>query len=142
MSATKNDHASSAMSATTASAPTNGKKVKSKSDKSGLVLPVTRVHSRMKKAMGKGGRVAAKSPVYMTAVLEYLAVEVLESAGKITEAAKRKRITPADLVAGIRGDPDLARVFANVEVVVGSTLTGVTEACKYTHEEAEGNDEE
>ena len=108
----------------------------SKSAKAGLYLPISRVHARMKKAMGKGGRVAAGSPIYMTACLEYLASEVIEQAGKITEADKRKRITPADLVQGIRSDDDLARVFANVEVVVGEQLKGVGAATKYTKKDA------
>ena len=72
----------------------------------------------------------------MTACLEYLASEVIEQAGKVTEKDKRKRITPADLVQGIRSDVDLARVFANVEVVVGEQLKGVGAATKYTKKDA------
>ena len=111
--------------------------LRGKSKKAGLVLPVSRVHSRMKAAMGKGGRVAASSPVYMTACLEYIASEIIEAAGKVTEDNNRKRISPADLVAGIRSDVDLARVFADVEVVVGEQLRGVHAATTFK----EGQDE-
>ena len=115
------------------------KKIKaiSKSSKCGLVLPISRVESRMKATMGKGGRVAGTSPIYMTACLEYIAAEVLEAAAKVTAADQRKRISPADLVAGIRSDVDLARVFADVEVVVGEQLRGVHAATTFK----EGQDE-
>ena len=109
----------------------------SKSSKCGLVLPISRVESRMKATMGKGGRVAGTSPIYMTACLEYIAAEVLEAAAKVTAADQRKRISPADLVDGIRSDVDLARVFADVEVVVGEQLRGVHAATTFK----EGQDE-
>ena len=111
--------------------------LRSKSKKAGLVLPVSRVHARMKKAMGKGGRVAQASPIYLTACLEYVASEVLEAAGKVTLERKRKRISPADLIAGIRGDKDLSRVFGNVEVIVGEQLRDVGAATKYEEKVAE-----
>ena len=73
------------------------KKLRSKSDKSGLVLPVSRVHSRMKKAMGPKGRVSSTSPIYLCAVLETIGTEILASAGKFTRDAGRQRISPEDL---------------------------------------------
>ena len=54
----------------------------------------------------------------------------------MTEENNRKRISPADLVAGIRGDADLCRVFSNVEVIVGEELKGVNAAVKYTKKDA------
>lgn len=117
------------MSAVAASKPKSS--AISKSGKSGLILPISRVESRMKATMGKNGRVAGLSPIYMTACLEYIAVEVIEAAAKMTTAAKRTRITPADLVAGIRSDVDLARVFGDVEVVVGEQLRGVHAATTF-----------
>ncbi len=109
--------------------PRDAKKASnSKSAKAGLVLPVSRVQKRMKAAMGKGGRVGAASPIYMTGALEYIAAEVLDQARQVTQNAKRKRITPADLVAGIRQDEDLSRLFSHVEVVVAEELKKATSA--------------
>ena len=45
--------------------------------------------------------------------------------GRVTSAVR------ADLIAGIRGDKDLSRVFGNVEVIVGEQLRDVGAATKY-----------
>lgn len=104
---------------------------RSKSAKADLLLPVSRVQKRMKATMGKGGRVGETSPVYMTAALEYVAAEIINEAKEFAKKAKRKRITPADIVAGIRNDVDLSRAFADVEIVVGEELKDVLAAMKY-----------
>ena len=56
------------------------KKATSRSAKAGLQFPVGRVHRHMK--LGKyASRIGAGAPVYLAAVLEYMAAEVLELAG-------------------------------------------------------------
>ena len=56
------------------------KKATSRSAKAGLQFPVGRVHRHMK--LGKySSRIGAGAPVYLAAVLEYMAAEVLELAG-------------------------------------------------------------
>ena len=47
------------------------------------------------------------------------------------ESCSSSTMAPADLVAGIRSDVDLARVFADVEVVVGEQLRGVHAATTF-----------
>ena len=55
------------------------KKATSRSAKAGLQFPVGRVHRHMK--LGKyASRIGAGAPVYLAAVLEYMAAEVLELA--------------------------------------------------------------
>ena len=70
-----------------------GTKVVSKSAKAGLQFPVGRIARFMKE--GKfAERVGAGAPVYMAAVMEYLAAEVLELAGNAARDNKKTRIVP------------------------------------------------
>ena len=56
------------------------KKATSRSAKAGLQFPVGRVHRHIK--LGRyASRIGAGAPVYLAAVLEYMAAEVLELAG-------------------------------------------------------------
>ena len=79
------------------------KKAVSKSAKAGLTFPVARIgrglrNMRLAKRYGAGG------PVYLTAVIEYMAAEVLELAGNACRDNKKKRVTPRPLVLAIRND--------------------------------------
>jgi histone H3/H4 len=70
---------------------TAGKKSVSKSTKAGLQFPVGRIARYLKK--GKyATRIGAGAPVYLAAVLEYLAAEVLELAGNAARDNKKNRI--------------------------------------------------
>ena len=73
------------------------KKAVSRSAKAGLQFPVGRVARYLK--VGKyATRVGAGAPVYLAAVLEYLAAEVLELAGNASKDLKarprRRRAAP------------------------------------------------
>ena len=71
-----------------------GKKATSRSAKAGLQFPVGRVARYLKQ--GKyATRVGAGAPVYLAAVLEYLAAEVLELAGNASRDNKKSRIVRA-----------------------------------------------
>ena len=77
----------------------SAKKAVSKSAKAGLQFPVGRVARFLKK--GKyAERVGAGAPVYLAAVLEYLAAEVLELAGNAARDNKKTRIVAAPHPAG------------------------------------------
>ena len=65
----------------------------SRSSKAGLQFPVGRI-ARFLKAGRFAERVGAGAPVYLAAVLEYLAAEVLELAGN---ASKDLKASPAAL---------------------------------------------
>ena len=85
-------------------------KTASKSQKAGLQFPVGRIARYLKK--GKySERVAAGSPVYLAAVLEYLAAEILELAGNAAKENKKTRITPRHIQLAVR----------NVEWMLGNT---------------------
>ncbi|CAA3029917.1 histone H2AX [Olea europaea subsp. europaea] len=65
----------------------------SRSSKAGLQFPVGRI-ARFLKAGKYAERVGAGAPVYLSAVLEYLAAEVLELAGNAARDNKKNRIMP------------------------------------------------
>jgi hypothetical protein len=57
--------------------------------------------------------------VYMGAVLEYLAVELLEITGEYTKGSRTVRITPRHIVMGIRQDEELDLLMSRVTIPGG-----------------------
>jgi histone H3/H4 len=76
----------------------------SRSSKAGLAFPVGRVHRLLRKG-NYAQRVGAGAPVYLAAVLEYLAAEILELAGNAARDNKKTRIIPRHLQLAIRTSP-------------------------------------
>ena len=71
-------------------------KAKSRSSRAGLQFPVGRIHRLLRKG-NYAKRVGAGAPVYMAAVMEYLAAEILELAGNAARDNKKTRIIPRHL---------------------------------------------
>lgn len=65
-------------------------KTKTRSTRAGLKLPVGRIH-RILKNGNYAPRVGEGAAIYMAAVLEYLAAEILELAAKAAEDNNRSR---------------------------------------------------
>jgi histone H2A len=114
-----------------AGSKTGDKKSVSKSQKAGLTFPVARINRFMKGNSGMK-RIGGSAPVYMTAVLEYVTAEIMELAGNGTKKAGRKTVTPDDLTSALRGDVDLAKVFAGHGIFVGDKINKISETIKYT----------
>jgi len=84
-----------------------GGKSYSRSARAGVQFPVGRCHRYIKKYISADMRVGGTAGVYVAAVMEYLAAEVLELAGNVAKDQKTKRITPRHLQLAIRGDDEL-----------------------------------
>jgi len=70
-------------------------------------------------------RIGAGSPVYLAAVLEYLAAEILELAGNAAKDNKKTRIVPRHIQLAIRNDEELNRLMANATIAGGGTIPSI-----------------
>ena len=95
-----------------------------KSARAGLQFPVGRIARFMKH--GKyATRVGAGAPVYLAAVLEYLAAEVLELAGNAAKDSKKSRVVPRHIQLAIRNDEELAKLMKDVTIASGGVLPNI-----------------
>ncbi|KAG1760143.1 histone-fold-containing protein [Suillus occidentalis] len=102
-------------------------KAQSRSSKAGLQFPVGRIHRLLKKG-NYAQRVGAGAPVYLAAVLEYLAAEILELAGnaardnKLLNHRQKQRIVPRHLQLAIRNDEELNKLLGDVIISQGGVV--------------------
>ena len=96
----------------------------SRSAKAGLQFPVGRI-ARFLKQGRYAERIGAGAPVYMAAVLEYLAAEVLELAGNAARDNKKTRIVPRHIQLAIRNDEELNRLMSNTTIANGGVLPNI-----------------
>ncbi|KAG6505192.1 probable histone H2A.3 [Zingiber officinale] len=100
------------------------KKSTSRSSKAGLQFPVGRIDRFLKE--GKyAERVGAGAPVYLAAVLEYLASEVLELAGNAARDNKKTRIVPRHILLAVRNDEELAKLLGEVTIASGGATPNI-----------------
>ncbi|XP_056017360.1 uncharacterized protein LOC130053805 [Ostrea edulis] len=99
-------------------------KAKSRSSRAGLQFPVGRIHRLLRKG-NYAERVGAGAPVYLAAVLEYLAAEVLELAGNAARDNKKTRIIPRHLQLAIRNDEELNKLLSGVTIAQGGVLPNI-----------------
>lgn len=60
--------------------------------------------------------------MYLAAVLEYLAAEILELAGNAARDNKKQRIVPRHLQLAIRNDEELQKLLGNVVISQGGVV--------------------
>ena len=92
-----------------------------KATKAGLQFPVGRI-ARFMKTGRHAERVGAGAPVYLAAVLEYLAAEVLELAGNAAKDNKKTRIIPRHIQLAVRNDEELNRLLKDTTIASGGVL--------------------
>jgi len=83
----------------------------SRSKEAGLQFPVGRVE-RLMREQRIAKRVGGDAPVFMAAVLEYVAAELLELAGNAAKDHKMQRIKPRHILLAVRADEELKDIFS------------------------------
>jgi len=104
-------------------AAASGKKSTS-SSKAGLQFPVGRIARYIRKQK-VATRVGAGAPVYLAAVLEYLAAEILELAGNAAKDNKKSRIVPRHIQLAVRNDEELNKLLGGVTIAAGGVLPNI-----------------
>ena len=100
-----------------------GKKT-TKSVRAGLQFPVGRIH-RLLKQGNYSKRTGSGAGIYMAAVMEYLAAEILELAGNAARDNKKKRVIPRHLQLAIRNDEELNKLLHGVTIAQGGLLPNI-----------------
>ena len=98
--------------------------VETKSSRAGLQFPVGRIHRHMRngnysKIVGEG------APVYLAAVMEYLAAEIIEIAAIAARVNNKTRIIPRHLQIAIRNDDELNELLPGVTIPQGGVLPSI-----------------
>ena len=100
------------------------KKATSRSAKAGLQFPVGRIARYLRQGR-YAARVGSGAPVYLAAVMEYLAAEILELAGNAARDNKRSRIIPRHLQLAVRNDEELNKLLGGVTIAAGGVLPNI-----------------
>merc|ERR1711964_619882 len=93
----------------------------------GLNFPCTRVTRHCKKAK-VAKRVSPRTGVFTSAVMEYIAAEVLELAGNAAKERRKKTIFPKHIQTAIRNDEELNEFLKNVTLRNVHVLPHIEEA--------------
>ena len=101
-----------------------GRKSSSRSAKAGLQFPVGRIARYLRQGR-YAARVGSGAPVYLAAVMEYLAAEILEFAGNAARDNKRSRIIPRHLQLAVRNDEELNKLLGGVTIASGGVLPNI-----------------
>ncbi|KAL8190124.1 UNVERIFIED_CONTAM: imidazoleglycerol-phosphate dehydratase [Gekko kuhli] len=102
---------------------TAAKPQKTKSDRAGLQFSVGRVHRFLRQGQ-YAQQIGVGAAVYLSAVLEYLTIELLELAGNAASENKQ-RIGPRHLQLAVRTDEELSQLFAGVTIPEGGVLPNI-----------------
>uniref|UniRef100_A0A0X3NLS3 Histone H2A n=1 Tax=Schistocephalus solidus TaxID=70667 RepID=A0A0X3NLS3_SCHSO len=97
------------------SRPRRSKLTVSKSTRSGILFPVSRVlrFLRASKLM-RVHRISVSAAVYLAAALEYMTSELLDLAGNVAKAANRKLLTPRFIMIAAKSDSEISKMLHQV----------------------------
>ncbi|XP_036429978.1 core histone macro-H2A.2 [Colossoma macropomum] len=93
----------------------------SRSARAGVIFPVGRMKRYLRTGTHKY-RIGMGAPVYMAAVIEYLAAEILELAGNAARDNKKGRITPRHIKLAVANDEELNQLLRGVTISNGGVL--------------------
>ncbi|KPP72621.1 core histone macro-H2A.2-like [Scleropages formosus] len=93
----------------------------SRSARAGVIFPVGRMMRYLRTGTHKY-RIGMGAPVYMAAVIEYLAAEILELAGNAARDNKKGRITPRHIKLAVANDEELNQLLRCVTISNGGVL--------------------
>ena len=99
-------------------------KSKTRSSHTGLQFPIGWIHHHLRKG-NYAERIGAGAPVYLAAVMEYLATEVLELAGNAARDNKKTKIIPRHLQSAICNDEELNKLLSSVTIAQGGVLPNI-----------------
>ncbi|WVZ55217.1 hypothetical protein U9M48_005908, partial [Paspalum notatum var. saurae] len=111
-----------------------GAKAVTRSTKAGLQFPIGCIARYLKtgkyaeRVSGTGSHGTDKTAdalVYLSAVLEYLAAEVLELAGNAVRDNKKTRIVPRHIQLAVRNDEELSKLVGAVTIAAGGVLPNI-----------------
>uniref|UniRef100_A0A0A9YHB0 Histone H2A n=1 Tax=Lygus hesperus TaxID=30085 RepID=A0A0A9YHB0_LYGHE len=115
--------------ATPRSAKKASRKSGSRSARAGLIFPVGRVGSLLRRGQ-YARRIGTSGATYMAAVLEYLTAELLELSVKAAaqHSKKPRRLNPRIVTLAVRHDDDLGSLLQNVTMSRGGVLPSMNKA--------------
>lgn len=90
-----------------------------KSSRANLIFGPARIERLFLRGHGKN--VGYGAPIYLSAVLEYLAGEILEYAGNVSRDYKRVRIIPRHIFVAVEADKELSKLFNNINITIADS---------------------
>ncbi|KAL0809802.1 hypothetical protein ABMA28_011298 [Loxostege sticticalis] len=99
-------------------------KKKTRSSRAGLQFPVGRIDKILRKG-NFAPRIGGGAPIYLAAVLEYLAAEILELAADAAKDNHKSRVVPRHILFAIRNDEELNRMLTGVTISQGGVLPSI-----------------
>ena len=100
---------------------------RSRSRRAGLHFPVGRIHRLLRKGP-YASRIGRYAPVYLAAVLEYLAAEILELAGIMARDYGKNKVLPRHVTLAVKNDTELNKLFTGVVIEAGGVLPHINPA--------------
>lgn len=95
-----------------------------RSARAGLQFPVGRISRFLRKGR-YAQRIGGGAAVYLGAVMEYLAAEILELAGNAARDNKKTRIIPRHIQLAVRNDEELNKLLSEVTIAQGGVLPNI-----------------
>lgn len=94
------------------------------SEKAGLLFSIGPIRNELQSSFS-GYRFSVSTFVYATAVVEYIAAEILELAGNSARDNKRVRIIPRHIFLAIKNDEEFEKFFRDVIIAGGGALPNI-----------------